>query len=337
MSLNKKTSLIKQACSGYSKNGKKLSGVLNVFADGDKVTLEAVFLSLTDLTDGEYFFKYVTDAFCSGKSLGKSVYSVKAEFNASCGEEIKLCGDFILFCKRNGLVKAVAFSDGRKRFTPEYYENLFSRQNAEEKRNAQSVETEISENVDDVNKVVGAETYDDEKLAEENYYEYETSSGFDGGNDDGNESDDIKNVAFKTADESETQETRDANSLDEDERSGYFGEDGFENGKFYESVKDDIESAFDLYEKDEYLSAVIPESNFVKVVGEREFSFGIVKSGDKIKYVCYGVKGEYAKTPPEKLKGIASFVPKSIYDDTGDGYWVIFQDAETGECIKTDE
>ena len=61
---------------------------------------------------------------------------------------------------------------------------------------------------------------------------------------------------------------------------------------------------------------------------------GLVKEGGKEKYICYGVPAVYSKEPPKELKGFCSFIPLSVFDMKGDGYWMMFQDAVTGECIK---
>ena len=42
----------------------------------------------------------------------------------------------------------------------------------------------------------------------------------------------------------------------------------------------------------------------------------------------------YSETPPKELDGYCSFIPLSVFDMKGDGFWMMFQDAVTGECIK---
>lgn len=329
MAFYKKTLLMKEEAEGFSKNGKKVSGVVNIFYEDGKLWLSATFLNLKDLTEGEYFFKMATESFCSGKDLGRSVYSVEAEFSADGKIKINpenLTCDFILFYKNSAGIKAVAFADGLKKHSAAYYEKLFEPKAGFFEDDEQPGKTEKTENQKEAETV-----YDDEKIAEENYYEFEKSNKITG-EDGGKEEHGVEDAALKKADEGKTAEKNVKTDVAEDE-GDYFET---ESGKFFESVKGDIEAAFDLYETDEYLTDVIPDSRFVKVTGDKEFSFGVIREAGEPKYVCYGIKGEYSKDPPEKLKGIASFVPKSIYDDSGDGYWVIFQDAKTGKCIRTD-
>ncbi len=326
MAFYKKTLLMKEEAEGFSKNGKKVSGVVNIFYEDGKLCLSATFLNLKDLTEGEYFFKMATESFCSGKALGRSVYSVEEEFSADGKIKINpenFTCDFILFYKNPVGIKAVAFADGLKKYSAAYYEKLFKPEAGFFEDDEQSGKTENQKEAETV--------YDDEKIAEENYYEFEKPNKITG-EDSGKEEHGVEDAALKKADERKAAEKNVKTDVAEDE-GDYFET---ESGKFFEFVKGDIEAAFDLYETDEYLTDVIPDSRFVKVTGDKEFSFGVIREAGEPKYVCYGIKGEYSKDPPEKLKGIASFVPKSIYDDSGDGYWVIFQDAKTGKCIRTD-
>lgn len=326
MAFYKKTILLKEEAEGFSKNGKKVSGVVNIFYEDGKLWLGATFLNLKDLTDGEYFFKMATESFCSGKDLGRSVYSVEAEFPSDgkirINPENFTC-DFVLFYKNSAGIKAVAFADGLKKYSAAYYEKLFEPKAGFFEDDGYSEKNDKTESRKTL--------YDDEKIAEENYYEFEESEKITG-EDRGKEEHGAEDAAFEKADERKAAEKDIEADVDEDE-GDYFET---ESGKFFESVKGDIEAAFDLYETDEYLTDVIPDSKFVKVTGNKEFSFGVIREAGEPKYVCYGIKGEYSKDPPDKLKGIASFVPKSIYDDSGDGYWVIFQDAKTGKCVRTD-
>jgi hypothetical protein len=61
---------------------------------------------------------------------------------------------------------------------------------------------------------------------------------------------------------------------------------------------------------------------------------GLVLESGKEKYICYGVPCTYSKNPPKELKGFCSFIPLSIFDLTGKGYWMMFQDAITGEHVQ---
>ena len=81
---------------------------------------------------------------------------------------------------------------------------------------------------------------------------------------------------------------------------------------------------------------LFPDSVFVRInySSEKYYVVGVIKEKNTEKYVCYGVPAAYSETPPKELDGYCSFIPVSIFDMKGDGFWMMFQDATTGECIK---
>ena len=78
-------------------------------------------------------------------------------------------------------------------------------------------------------------------------------------------------------------------------------------------------------------------SKWVKIsYGDGKFYvFGVIYDGKKPLYICYGVPSENSKKPPESMKGLASFIPSSA-EDADSGYWVMYQDANTGASLKID-
>ena len=52
-----------------------------------------------------------------------------------------------------------------------------------------------------------------------------------------------------------------------------------------------------------------------------------------VKYVCYAVKGSYMDAQPI-LNDFCEFIPLSPFYPLGEGYYVIFQRASTGEIVK---
>jgi hypothetical protein len=51
------------------------------------------------------------------------------------------------------------------------------------------------------------------------------------------------------------------------------------------------------------------------------------------KYICYALSATDKDTPPEEIRDVCTFVPVSCLQDAH-GFFVIFQSAATGECIK---
>ena len=109
-----------------------------------------------------------------------------------------------------------------------------------------------------------------------------------------------------------------------------------ENCSYYQKAKRELEEVFSRFPIEEDLVKIFPESKWCKVYYECEkyYVVGVIKENDEEKYICYGVPATYSPTPPKELKGYCSFIPLSVFALKGEGYWMIFQDAITGECIK---
>lgn len=104
---------------------------------------------------------------------------------------------------------------------------------------------------------------------------------------------------------------------------------------FFLTASKELELLFNKFPCYDKLSCYFPDSKFVRINydEERFYIVGVVKEEKKEKYICYGIPAVYSKTPPEELKGYCSFIPLSIFDMHGEGFWMMFQDATTGECI----
>ena len=162
--------------------------------------------------------------------------------------------------------------------------------------------------------------YDDEKISTVNYYEgenYETKRIYN--DDDGGDSEDKKSPP---KDEASSQ-----TFLHEDLYSKREVDD------FYSTVKDRFDKIIYCYPKDTELSLVIPSSEFVKIQYDenRFYLVGRIFEGEKVKYLCYAVKGDKAETPKE-ISPYYKFIPLSSFDLTV-GYYVIFQSAESGKIV----
>ena len=94
-----------------------------------------------------------------------------------------------------------------------------------------------------------------------------------------------------------------------------------------------------IFPEEPALSKIIPESRWAKInySSDKFYVVGVINENEKEKYICYGVPAKYSAKPPKELKGFCSFVPLSYFDMKGDGYWMMFQSAITGECVKPKE
>ncbi len=106
---------------------------------------------------------------------------------------------------------------------------------------------------------------------------------------------------------------------------------------FYEEIKSQIDKLFASSPTEQYLQELIPNSKWVKVEfdkGGDYYVLGLLYDDDKLKYICYGVPGIYQKTPPKQLSGYPIWFPLDRGNNEGFGYWLTYQDADSGESIK---
>ena len=60
---------------------------------------------------------------------------------------------------------------------------------------------------------------------------------------------------------------------------------------------------------------------------------GVLYADGKAKYICYALAAENKENPPNEIKNVCTFVPSSVFKEK-EGFFIIFQSAATGECIK---
>lgn len=122
---------------------------------------------------------------------------------------------------------------------------------------------------------------------------------------------------------------------DEDEIEEIIDEEIEKEKTFFDLVCDQIEELFNVFPMDEEIAKLIPNSRWVRVDydgANREYVFGLIYRDNVIKYISYGVPGEYNVPPPDEMSPFSQWLPL----DEG-GYWLMFQDAVTGESVQIDE
>ena len=170
--------------------------------------------------------------------------------------------------------------------------------------------------------------YDDEAVATENYYEAEAGE---------NENDGIQfknELPYFGGKKEEGKESADAYRAQNEEDFGD-GEEYSESRPYYLTVKEELNEIFSKFPEETSLKKLFPDSEFSRVnySADKFYVVGLIKESGEEKYICYGVPGAYSENAPEELAPYCSFIPVSIFDLSGDGYWMMFQSATTGECI----
>lgn len=108
-------------------------------------------------------------------------------------------------------------------------------------------------------------------------------------------------------------------------------------GNFYGKIENQIEKIFETNQPDEVLEKIIPDSKFCKVSqGDDFYVFGIIYENGKEKCICYGIPAEYSLVPPKEVEGFSQWLPIDADNYAGKGYWMTYQDAETGENIAVE-
>lgn len=108
-------------------------------------------------------------------------------------------------------------------------------------------------------------------------------------------------------------------------------------GAFYNEIKDQLSLLFEKYPEETFLTEVIPSSKWVKVDYEDDGNYiviGLIYENNKVAYVCYGSPGEYSVEPPREFNGVSQWLPLDVDKPQELGYWIIYQDAETGESVE---
>lgn len=166
--------------------------------------------------------------------------------------------------------------------------------------------------------------YNDEAIAQENYYLQEKE----------NFSEENQNYGYAQTETACYRQTEDPKG----ENETFFNEENsnpFESEENYFSLNQEkIDEIFQRGSEYLPLSNVIPNSKWVKINYSQSnfYVVGIVQSNGQPLYICYGIPGTY-NSPPQKLKGVASFVPNSLFNLLDDGFYMLFQCAKTGGKI----
>lgn len=107
---------------------------------------------------------------------------------------------------------------------------------------------------------------------------------------------------------------------------------------YYEQVSDQIEKLFTEGTRETELESLMPHTKWVRVDFSGDGRFYVVGLvGDKPDYICYGLPADYSPEPPDEISGYCGWLPLDVKNPQGKGYWLLYQDADTGESVTTDE
>lgn len=177
--------------------------------------------------------------------------------------------------------------------------------------------------------IFSAQEYDDEAIATDDYYKFSSEGGV---NDNPIESN--GNEIFGEWNQDKRQEEKESDSSAFGTYENEHCEKNEYGATYYERIKEQLENIFQENPKEVALENMVKNSRWIRVgKGESSYVVGVIYFNEKPRYICYGVLGRYLSKPSE-IKTYSSFIPKSPFNLKGEGYWVMFQDAISGESDK---
>ena len=107
----------------------------------------------------------------------------------------------------------------------------------------------------------------------------------------------------------------------------------FDGTNFYLSVKPQLDEIFVCFPECDDLEEVVPNSKWAKIqVDDGFYVVGLILDGEVVRYISYGVPALKNSCPPSEIRDVAVWLDDGKKE--GKGYWVIYQDAMTGQCLK---
>ncbi len=291
MGYTKNIAVIRGLKSGFSADGGSLSGLVKAEKYGASLKVEVSLINFAPLIEGRYV---------AAISDGKKVCILDGLSFDGVSEVDTSAGFAALICFVNGTVLPVASAIC----------GAF-----------QSAAMGIREEIEKLERVKN-DGYNDEALAQENYYEYEQTD------------------KDRGAVRENTEKEKDGESVRENEKDNVVREKeptagGLAGGDFFGRMKDEIEKVLSSYPSERALEETVEDSRWVRINygGDKYYVFGVIYGGGKPRYICYGVPSTDSRRPPESLSNLASYIPSSPENADG-GYWVMYQDAATGASVK---
>lgn len=117
----------------------------------------------------------------------------------------------------------------------------------------------------------------------------------------------------------------------EEEREESEGREG--KTRFLGAISASLEELFSLYPAEERLAGVVPFSKWVRVPLESGYYVvGVISDQEgAARYLAYGVPDKDNASLPDAYPACRGWLP---LEEDGAGYWMMYQDALTGEIVK---
>ncbi len=368
MNYVKKMCILRQIKQGFSGDGKTLSGLIKAEQYGKNLAVEVSIINFAPLVSGEYYC-LLSDGKGKTEMLslrGKSLFNLLSDLDISGG----FCG--VICYVKNEIVPIAYGINGNGSYDWRAILNktmppVFPKKEEKTDSALTAVDlktlTEISLNGENEPTVYemnekndptlpllsdvppspsqanpfppplpkeepSASKYDDEKVASENYYEVNE--------DECNQSTKAYEDARTQSADTTKREKIGADVPQNVHVDGVRKTRAKEPDGYYLSVKRELDRLFSSYPRDNTLCGAFQRSEWVRIRGAAnapKYLVGALYEEGKARYLCYALAAENKDEPPEEIQSVCAFVPVSPLVNA-EGFFVIFQNAATGECIK---
>lgn len=105
---------------------------------------------------------------------------------------------------------------------------------------------------------------------------------------------------------------------------------------FYEKIWHKLEEMFDIYQHDSVLEDLVYDSAWIRIPYEDDgyYVVGVISDDGKPVFICYGIPQDKMTRPDKEIEDSCEWLPIDKTNVSGRGYWLVYQDAMTGENIS---
>ena len=354
MNYVKKMCVLRQIKQGFSADGKPLTGLIKAEQYGKNLAAEVSVINFAPLTSGEYFC-LLSDGKGKTEMLalrGKSLFNILTDMDVSEG----FCA---VICLVTNEVIPIAYGvNGNKVYDwrailnatlpPVFPQNDLPASPASFPEVEAQILYEAPPQPVHAPPVTQAPTpaptplptptpeptlsvnksYDDDYVAEENYYEVQENER--------QLPEEIIENAYTARTSEKPHAEKGANTPKDGDAPRVLHPFARNPDGYYLSVKGEIDELFSKYPRDYTLTSAFSASEWVRIRGEAhapQYLVGVLYEDGKATHICYALAAQNKNQPPEEIKSVCTFVPSSVFHEE-QGFFVIFQSATSGECVK---
>lgn len=313
----KKTCILRQLKTGFSVDGKPISGIAKAEQYGNHLGVEISTINLADTTQGEYCL------LLADVKRRYKVLPLKDGNRFSFFSDVEIAEGFYAVVCFVG-ESAVPIAYGVCGSIPYDVFTL-----THQAFTLPTTENPVNTDMPPIHPQNSP--YDDELVAGENYYEQDKEQPH-----ETNPTQNSHHAPLESGDphQEQTQRHHTQQNADGARVRHAFTTD---SDGYYQSIKGELNALFERYPLDETLTDAYSTSEWVRVKGEEnnpQELVGIVYEGGQVKYICYALPA--TEDTPQEIRDQAYFVPVSPFNPQK-GFYVIYQSAATGENIPKKE